>query len=65
VIESISAQDELASIQLYGHPWAHGEYCPMITPCFQIRATDDAGNEHDGMPGWAEIELPRDAVKAA
>jgi hypothetical protein len=37
----------------------------MITPCFQIRATDDAGNEHDGMPGWAEIELPRDAVKAA
>jgi hypothetical protein len=51
VIESISAQDELVSIQLYGHPWVHGEYWPMITPCFQVRATDDAGNEHEGMPG--------------
>ena len=24
---------------------------PMITPCFQVRAVDDAGNEHEGMPG--------------
>ena len=23
----------------------------MITPCFQVRAVDDAGNEHEGMPG--------------
>jgi hypothetical protein len=22
----------------------------MITPCFQVRATDDAGNEYEGMP---------------
>ncbi len=51
VIESISAQGELVSIQLHGHPWVHGEYWPMITPCFQIRATDDAGNEYEGMPG--------------
>jgi hypothetical protein len=50
VIESISAQGELVSIQLYGHPWVHGEYWPMITPCFQVRATDDAGNEYEGMP---------------
>jgi hypothetical protein len=51
MIESVSAQDDLISIQLYGHPWVHGEYLPMITPCFQVRAVDDAGNEHEGMPG--------------
>jgi hypothetical protein len=51
VIESVSAQGELVSIQLYGHPWVMGEYPPMITPCFQVRAVDDAGNEHEGMPG--------------
>jgi hypothetical protein len=51
VIESISAQDDLVSIQLYGHPWVMGEYVPMITPCFQVRAVDAAGNEHEGMPG--------------
>ncbi len=50
VIESVSAQGELVSIRLYGHPWVTGEYWPMITPCFQIRAIDDAGNEHEGMP---------------
>ena len=51
VIESVSAHDDLVSIQLYGHPWVMGEYVPMITPCFQVRAVDDAGNEHEGMPG--------------
>ena len=51
VIESVSAQDELVSIRLYGHPWVGGEYWPMITPCFQVRATDDAGEEHEGVPG--------------
>ena len=51
VIESVSAHGELVSIQLYGHPWVRGEYWPMITPCFQVRATDDAGNEHEGMAG--------------
>lgn len=51
VIESVSAQGELVSIQMYGHPWVMGEYWPMITPCFQVRAVDDAGNEHEGMPG--------------
>jgi hypothetical protein len=51
VIESVSAQDDLVSIQIYGHPWVHGEYMPMITPCFQVRAVDDAGNEHQGRPG--------------
>lgn len=51
VIESISAQGELVSVQLYGHPWVHGEYWPMITPCFQVRAVDDAGHEHEGIAG--------------
>jgi hypothetical protein len=51
VIESVSAQDDLVSIQLYGHPWVMGEYVPMITPCFQVRAVDDAGTEHEGIPG--------------
>jgi hypothetical protein len=51
VIESVSAQGELVSIQLYGHPWVMGEYWPMITPCFQVRAIDDAGNEHEGIAG--------------
>jgi hypothetical protein len=51
VIESIAAQDEFVTIQLYGHPWMSGEYWPMIVPCFAVRATDDAGAEHEGMPG--------------
>jgi len=51
VIESVFTQDDLVSIQLYGHPWVHGAYLPMIAPCFQVRALDDAGNEHEGMPG--------------
>jgi hypothetical protein len=51
VIESVSATDDLVRIQLYGHPWVHGTYLPMITPCFQVRATDDAGDEHEGIPG--------------
>ena len=51
VIESISAHEDLVWITLYGHPWVAGEYWPMITPCFQVRAVDDTGAEHDGVPG--------------
>src|SRR4029077_21032981 len=51
VIESIAVQDELVTIQRYGHPWISGEYWPMIAPCFAVRATDDTGAEHEGMPG--------------
>ena len=51
VIESIAAQDEFVTIQLYGHPWLSGEYWPMIVPCFAVRATDDTGAEHQGMAG--------------
>jgi hypothetical protein len=54
VIESVSAQGELVGFRLYGHPWVMGEYWPMITPCFQVRATDDVGREYDGRPGgWS------------
>jgi len=51
VIESITADDDLVFIQLYGHPWVSGEYWPMITPCFQVRAVNDTGCEHDGVRG--------------
>ncbi len=60
VIESVSAQGELVSVQLYGHPWVRGEYWPMITPCFEVRAIDDAGDEHEGMAGgWQGLSRPR------
>ncbi len=55
VIESVSAQGELVSVQLYGHPWVRGEYWPMITPCFEVRAIDDAGDEHEGMAGGGQV----------
>jgi hypothetical protein len=51
VIESITAHEDLVSVQLYGHPWVTGEYWPMIAPCFQVRAVDDTGGEHEGVPG--------------
>ena len=51
VIEHITAHEDLVSIQLYGHPWVSGEYWPMITPCFEVRALDDTGGEHEGVRG--------------
>jgi hypothetical protein len=51
VIENIAAHEDYVSIQLYGHPWVSGEYWPMITPCFQVRAVDDTGAEHEGVRG--------------
>jgi hypothetical protein len=51
VIESIAAHGDLVSVELYGHPWLSGEYWPMIVPSFQVRATDETGAEHRGMPG--------------
>ena len=51
VIESIAALGDYVSIQLYGHPWVAGEYWPMITPCFGVRAVDDTGAEHEGVRG--------------
>ncbi len=51
VLESIAARGDLVSVELYGHPWVTGEYWPMIAPCFQVRAVDDTGGEHEGVPG--------------
>ena len=51
VLESITAHEDLVSIRLYGHPWVTGEYWPMITPCFGVRAVDDTGAEHEAIPG--------------
>ncbi len=51
VLESIAARGDLVSVELYGHPWVTGEYWPMMAPCFQVRAVDDAGAEHEGVPG--------------
>ena len=51
MIEGIAAHDDYVSVQLYGHPWVSGEYWPMIAPCFQVRAVDDTGAEHEGVRG--------------
>jgi hypothetical protein len=51
VIETIAAHEGYVSIQLYGHPWVSGEYWPMIAPCFRVRAVDDTGAGHEGVPG--------------
>jgi hypothetical protein len=51
VIETIAAHEGYVCIQLYGHPWVTGEYWPMITPCFQVRAVDDTGAGHEGVRG--------------
>lgn len=54
VIEGISVLEDQVSIQMYGHPWVMGEYWPMDMPCFDVRAVDDAGLEHQALPagGW-------------
>jgi len=48
VIESVTARQDLVSIQLYGYPWVIGESWPMITPCFRVTATDDTGAQYEG-----------------
>ena len=51
VLESITAREDMVSVQLYGHPWIFEEYWPLITPCFRVTAVDDTGAEHEGGPG--------------
>ena len=51
MIESITAREDMVSVQLYGYPWVIGESWPMITPCFRVTAVDDTGVEHEGGPG--------------
>jgi hypothetical protein len=51
VIEGISVGEDLVTVRLYGYPWVRGEYWPMITPCFKVRAVDEKGVVHEGVPG--------------
>ena len=51
VLESITAREDMVSVQLYGHPWIVEEYWPLIAPCFRVTAVDDTGAEHEGGPG--------------
>ena len=62
MIESVTAHEDLVSVQLYGHPWVSGEYWPMITPCFQVRAVDDTGAELQVVPGTARA-TPEPCIK--
>ena len=51
VLESITAREDMVSVQLYGYPWILEEYWPLIAPCFRVTAVDDTGAEHEGGPG--------------
>lgn len=51
VLESITAREDMVSVQLYGYPWIFEEYWPLIVPCFRVTAVDDTGAEHQGGPG--------------
>jgi len=51
VLESMTAREDMVSVQLYGHPWIFEEYWPLIAPCFRVTAVDDTGAEHEGGPG--------------
>jgi len=55
VLESITAREDMVSVQLYGHPWIFGEYWPLIAPCFRVTAVDDTGAEHEGGPGHGTV----------
>jgi hypothetical protein len=55
VLESITAREDMVSVQLYGHPWIFEEYWPLIAPCFRVTAVDDTGAEHEGGPGHGTV----------
>ena len=47
-IETVTAREDLVSVQLYGYPWGIGDGWPLITPSFLVTATDDTGAEYAG-----------------
>jgi hypothetical protein len=51
VLESITAREDMVSVQLYGHPWTFEGSWPLIVPCFRVTAVDDTGAEYEGEPG--------------
>ncbi|HEY2268151.1 MAG TPA: hypothetical protein VGI96_36425 [Streptosporangiaceae bacterium] len=51
VLESITAREDMVSVQLYGYPWTFEGSWPLIVPCFRVTAIDDTGVEYEGEPG--------------
>jgi hypothetical protein len=51
VLESITAREDMVSVQLYGDPWIFDDHWPLIVPGFRVTAVDDAGVEHEGGRG--------------
>jgi hypothetical protein len=51
VLESITAREDMVSVQLYGYPWILDDHWPLIVPSFRVTAADDAGVEHEGGRG--------------
>ncbi len=51
VLESITAREDMVSVQLYGYPWTFEGSWPLIVPCFRVTAVDDTGAEYEGEPG--------------
>jgi hypothetical protein len=48
VLESVTAREDMVSVQVYGYPWIFEESWPVIVPCFRVTAVDDTGVEHEG-----------------
>lgn len=46
VIEGINMADDVVELEFYGFPLKRGTYWPVAVRSFDIRATDDAGNQH-------------------
>jgi hypothetical protein len=51
VLESITAREDMVSVQLYGYPWIFDDHWPLIVPSFRVTAVDDTGVEHEGGRG--------------
>ncbi len=55
VIEGLSAWGEDIQLHVYGWPWIRGRQWPAAIPSFNVRATDDLGDEHEGHRGaWRD-----------
>ena len=64
VLESITAREDMVSVQLYGHPWIFEECWPLIAPCFRVTAVDDTGAEHEGGPGHGTVSAAHEGSGA-
>jgi len=51
VIEGLSAWGEDIQLHIYGWPWVQGQHWPTAIPSFNVQATDDLGQEHQGHGG--------------